>query len=62
MKKKRHSPEQIIAKLREAFSKALGLQRKWRYILAADVGALASRDTDGLIDGADIAFLLSAWG
>jgi len=35
------------AKEVEAFSKALGLQRKWRYILAADVGALASRDTDG---------------
>lgn len=35
------------AKEVEALYKALGLQRKWRYVLTADFGAIAARDTDG---------------
>jgi len=47
------------AKEVEALSKALGLQRKWRYILSADVGFLASRDTDGQwVFGPELSFEL----
>lgn len=35
------------AKEVEAISKAAGLQRDWRYLLSAEVGASAGRDTDG---------------
>lgn len=35
------------AKEVESLYAALGLQRKWRYILAADAGFIAARDTDG---------------
>lgn len=35
------------AKELEAISKAAGLQRDWRYLLTAEVGANAMRDTDG---------------
>jgi len=35
------------AKEFEAISKAAGLQRDWRYLLSAEIGANASRDTDG---------------
>lgn len=35
------------AKEVEAISKAAGLQRDWRYMLTAEVGANAMRDTDG---------------
>lgn len=31
----------------EAVAKAAGLQRDWRYLLTAEVGGFASRDTDG---------------
>lgn len=35
------------AKELEAISKAAGLQRDWRYLLSAEIGANAARDTDG---------------
>lgn len=35
------------AKEVEAIAKAAGLQRDWRYLLSTEVGANASRDTDG---------------
>lgn len=37
----------VAAKEVEAISKALGLQRDWRYLLRTEIGANASRDADG---------------